>query len=118
MTTGFTGGPSNRFWQAPDSGSGADDREPDCAGVLGRFVLLPFGFSYLALHVSSLALGLVGLAFLYASVREMGGSRPMALFAALTLAVDPLYFDLANSFMTDVPFVALMAMRPTASSAA
>jgi hypothetical protein len=69
---------------------------------------LPFGFSYLALHIATLVLGLMGLAFLYASMREMRGSRPMALFAALTLAVDPLYFDLANSFMTDVPFVALM----------
>jgi hypothetical protein len=39
----------------------------------GALFCVPFGFSYLALHVSTLVLGLVGLTFLYASMRELGG---------------------------------------------
>ena len=97
------------------AGSGFHIPGPTIANLIvqaywGALFCLPFGFSYIALHVSTLVLGLAGLAFFYGSVREMGGSRPIALFATLTLAVDPLFFDLANSFMTDVPFVSLMAI--------
>ena len=74
----------------------------------GYLFCLPFGFSFTALRVSTLTLGLGGVITLYALVRELGGERRTALLGALALAVNPLYFALANSFMTDVPFISLV----------
>ena len=85
---------------------------PSTANVLsqvywGALFCLPFGFSFTALRFSTLALGLVGVLCLYALVREIGGNRKTAVISAFTLAVNPLYFGLANSFMTDVPFISV-----------
>lgn len=74
----------------------------------GALFCLPFGFSFTGLRISTLALGLLGVLSMFGLVREAGGDRRLALFAGASLAADPLYFGLANSFMTDVPFVALM----------
>ncbi len=74
----------------------------------GALFCLPFGFSFTALRLSTLALGLVGVLSLFALLREAGASRRLALFGALSLAVNPLYFGLAHSFMSDVPFLALV----------
>jgi hypothetical protein len=76
--------------------------------VWGAAFCLPFGFSFTALRVSTLVLGFIGLAFFFALVRENGGNRRIAAAATLTIAVNPFWFGLAESFMTDVPFVALM----------
>ncbi len=88
-------------------------RGPTIANILtqalwGVAFCLPFGFSYTALRISTLVLAVIGLAFFYALMRENGNRRSMAIAATLTLAVSPLYFGMAESFMTDVPFVAIM----------
>ncbi len=75
----------------------------------GALFCLPFGFSFVALRISTLVLAAAGLVATYAFCREIGGSRGSARVLVLTLALDPLYFYLANSFMTDVPHVAMMA---------
>jgi len=72
----------------------------------GALFCLPFGFSFLALRVSTLVLGLVGILATYGLAREAGASRNRACLLALLLAANPLYFVLANTFMTDVPFLA------------
>lgn len=74
----------------------------------GALFCLPFGFSFTALRLSTLALGLVGVLSLFALLREARASRRLALFGALSVAVNPLYFGLAHSFMSDVPFLALV----------
>jgi Dolichyl-phosphate-mannose-protein mannosyltransferase len=78
----------------------------------GLLFCLPFGFSYTALRISTLVLGLIGLWALYGLVRENGGSSRVALVGSISLAVYPLFFGPASSFMTDVPFIAtaLVAM--------
>src|SRR4029077_5656062 len=50
----------------------------------------------------------VGIVALYFLLREIGGNRWIALLGSLTLAVNPLYFGLANTFMPGVPLVALV----------
>ncbi len=67
-----------------------------------------FGFSYTALRFSTLVLGLAGVIALYALVIEVWQERRIALVLALAVMVNPVFFALANTFMTDVPFVALM----------
>ena len=49
-----------------------------------------------------------GVTTLYLLIRELGGDRRTAMLGALVLAVNPLYFGLSNSFMTDVPFLSLV----------
>lgn len=73
----------------------------------GALFCLPFGFSFTALRVSSLVAGLAGLIAVYLLARELGAERRIALIGALALAVNPIYFALSNTFMTDVPFFAL-----------
>lgn len=74
----------------------------------GALYCLPFGFSFTALRLSTLTLALVGVVGLYFLCKEVWDNRVFAFLAALTLMVNPLYFGLANTFMTDVPFLALM----------
>jgi hypothetical protein len=73
----------------------------------GVLFCLPFGFSYLALRISTLVLGLGGVFAMYALLKELSGNARMALLGALVLACDPLYLGLSCGFMTDVPFLAL-----------
>ena len=73
----------------------------------GALFCLPFGFSFTALRFSTLTLGLIGAIGTYLLLREVNANQKISLLGALLLVVNPLYFGLANSFMTDVPFLAL-----------
>jgi len=73
----------------------------------GALFCLPFGFSFTALRFSTLTLGLIGATGTYGLLREVNANRKISLLGALLVVVNPLYFGLANSFMTDVPFLAL-----------
>lgn len=72
----------------------------------GALFCLPFGFSFTALRFSTLTLGAIGISACYLLLREIGGSRFTALLGGIALAANPLYFWLAHTFMTDVPFTA------------
>lgn len=74
----------------------------------GALFCLPFGFSFTALRLSTLVLGLLGVWSFYGSVKLVTRNAAVSLVAAVVLAVNPLYFSLANSFMTDVPFIAVV----------
>lgn len=73
----------------------------------GALFCLPAGFSFTALRISTLTLSLFGLFGCYFLVRDMGQPRFLAIFFALLIGFNPLYFLLSFSFMTDVPFTAL-----------
>jgi 4-amino-4-deoxy-L-arabinose transferase-like glycosyltransferase len=73
----------------------------------GALFTLPFGFSFLALRVSTAALGALGIVATYFLLRELRASQKLALLGASVLALNPLYFSLSLTFMTDVPFCAL-----------
>lgn len=72
----------------------------------GALFCLLFGFSFTALRFSTLILGLVGVLATYGFLEELKISRKVALIGALVLALNPLYFQLSNTFMTDIPFLA------------
>lgn len=69
-----------------------------------------FGFSFTVLRLSTLVLATVAVAMLYQSLRRGGQPSTTAALLALVLAFNPLFFSLAFTFMTDVPFVALMLL--------
>ncbi len=73
----------------------------------GAFFAKLFGFSMTTLRMSTLVFGLFGVWSTYGLLRVSEASRRLSFWGALTIATTPLYFGLANSFMTDVPFYAL-----------
>jgi hypothetical protein len=68
------------------------------------------GFSFGVLRVSTLVLAVLGCWAVYLTLRELGCRRSTSLLGALALALDPVYFALSFSFMTEVPFVSVSAM--------
>ena len=72
----------------------------------GALFCLPFGFSFNALRFSTLILGLTGVLGTYGLLREINLHSTIALLGALVVAVNPVYFGLSNTFMSDVPFFA------------
>jgi len=66
------------------------------------------GFSFTSLRISTLVLGLIGIYFFYFLVNNLTQNRVLAFFSALLILVNPLYFSLSSSFMTDVPFLSLV----------
>src|SRR5216684_5124867 len=65
------------------------------------------GYSFGILRLSTVVLAVGGCWAIYLTLRELGVDAVASLLAALTVALYPVYFALAFSFMTDVPFVAL-----------
>ena len=72
----------------------------------GALFCLPHGFSFTAVRISTLVLSLAGVLGLYVLIRQLDRPRWLAMICALTLAFNPIYFSLSNTFMTDVPFTA------------
>jgi dolichyl-phosphate-mannose-protein mannosyltransferase len=73
----------------------------------GALFCLPFGFSFSALRVSTVVLAWLGSLALYGTLRELGRARTESLIASLVLIVNPVFYLLSFSFMTDVPFVSV-----------
>jgi hypothetical protein len=72
----------------------------------GLLFCLPDGFSFTALRFASLAAAWLGVLGCYVLVRDLQQPRRIALLVAMSLAFNPVYYVLANSFMTDAPFTA------------
>ena len=74
----------------------------------GALFCAPFGFSFTALRLSTWVASLAGLVGLYTLLRELGARRADTLVGVALVAFYPVYFMLSFSFMTDVPFVAMV----------
>lgn len=72
----------------------------------GALFTLPAGFSFDALRISTLVLAWTAGIGTYYMLRMAGAAPGPSLAAALTLLFSPVFFALAFTFMTDVPFVA------------
>lgn len=67
---------------------------------------LPFGeFSFTTLRFSVLVIAFFGIGCFYRLILELTASVKVAIFGAIILLLNPLYFNLSFSFMTDVPFL-------------
>src|SRR5438552_11090140 len=74
----------------------------------GTLFCLPAGFSFNALRCSTLLMSFAGITVTYFCLRYAHPSRLVAVLGSLTLAFNPIYFALSNTFMTDVTFTSLM----------
>lgn len=70
----------------------------------GALFCLPFGFSFTALRIATLAAGFIGIVLFVGLLRTLGCDTRRAALAAALLAFNPLYFSLSYTFMSDVPF--------------
>jgi 4-amino-4-deoxy-L-arabinose transferase-like glycosyltransferase len=69
-----------------------------------------FGFSFTILRLSTLVLGLAGVLTSYFLIKELSGRRELALIGALIVLFNPVYMNLSNTFMTDVPFLSMLLL--------
>jgi hypothetical protein len=78
--------------------------------VWGALFAAVAGFSFGAVRLSIVVLSACGCGAVYLTLRELGCRRVASLIGALALALDPLYFALSFSFMTEVPFVSFSSI--------
>jgi hypothetical protein len=66
------------------------------------------GFSFFILRLSTIISSLTGILVLNKLVADISGNKACGFIASLTLMFYPVYFNLSNTFMTDVNFNTLM----------
>ncbi len=66
------------------------------------------GFSFFALRLSVIISSLAGILVFFALLRKWSNSVAVAFSGAMVLLFSPLYFNLSNTFMTDVSFNTLL----------
>jgi hypothetical protein len=74
----------------------------------GALLSMIFGFSHSLLHLAGEAAGLISVLSLYALGRALGAARGVSFIVALVFALNPLVVQLSSTFMTDVPFAAML----------
>jgi 4-amino-4-deoxy-L-arabinose transferase-like glycosyltransferase len=74
----------------------------------GGLFALPFGVSPVVLRCSTLVAGFGAVLACFGLCRELGATRPRAIVGALAVCFNPLVFVLSRTFMSDVPYLALM----------
>jgi len=74
--------------------------------IWGKLFCLPSGFSFAALRWSTTMTAILAAWGMFVLMRFAGRGRGFALAAALTLAANPVFVNLSQTFMTDVPFTA------------
>ena len=68
------------------------------------------GFSFGALRLSTVVLAVLGCWAIYLTLREFAVNARVSLLAAWTVALNPVFFVLAFTYMTDVPFLSLSSI--------
>jgi hypothetical protein len=76
--------------------------------LVGAAFLALLGPGFEALRLSGLCMGLLGVMGVWCLCREVGASRGYAWVAAASVGFNPIYLNLSYTFMTDVPFAALV----------
>ncbi len=72
--------------------------------LLGSFFCELFGFSFTLLRIVTLITGLAGVLVSYKLLKQIIPKGKLAFIASMLIAVNPLFFSLSNTFMTDVYF--------------
>ena len=73
----------------------------------GSLFCIPTGFSFTALRLSTLTASLLGIILVYLLMRDICQTRWRAVITAVTLASNPIYYALSNTFMTDNLYIAI-----------
>lgn len=68
------------------------------------------GFSFLVLRISTWLSVIIGTWTLYCLGNELSGNRRTSFVLVLCLLFNPIYFNVTNTFMTDVNFLTLLVL--------
>lgn len=74
----------------------------------GAVLVKLFGFSFEVLRASTWLAGLGACVATYLLVKESSRRPVLAFLAALTLMSNAIFFNLSSTFMTDIPFLAVL----------
>ncbi|MBL7902620.1 MAG: glycosyltransferase family 39 protein [Bacteroidia bacterium] len=72
--------------------------------IWGFLFTKSFGYSLVVLRISGICASVIGSLILYSLVKKISGHKTFALCTALAVFLNPIYFNLSNTFMTDVSF--------------
>jgi hypothetical protein len=72
--------------------------------LYGAFFCSIFGFSFTVLRFSTIFIGFLGIIFTYFLISELTNKKMMATIGTILVAINPLFFSLSATFMTDVHF--------------
>jgi len=72
--------------------------------LIGTLVCSIFGFSFTVLRFSTIFIGFLGIIFTYLLINELTNNKKIATIGTLLVAINPLFFSLSATFMTDVYF--------------
>jgi hypothetical protein len=75
--------------------------------LYGVLFCIPFDFSFTALRISTLVLGVAGVIWFYYLLRQVTPRKTLAACGSFVLMLNPIFYLNAFSFMTDVPFTSL-----------
>lgn len=67
-----------------------------------------FGLSFFVLRISNIVSALIGVIFLQKLINDISANKKMGLLAGLVLLFNPIYFNVANTYLTDVNFTTLV----------
>jgi len=81
----------------------------------GALFCLPTGFSFACLRFSTWTLAGLCLCGFYLLLRELRVPRSSSFLGVATLAANPLFFSLSFTFMTDIPFLAMLVWSISAT---
>jgi hypothetical protein len=79
-------------------------------GYWGALWASLFGLSFSTLRFSTFVLAFLGAWMTASTARRAGASQRASLLAGAALLFSPVYLNLSYTFMTDVPFTALVAL--------
>jgi hypothetical protein len=74
-----------------------------------------FGFSFVVLRMSTLVSACITMLVLYDTIYKRSHSRQVSVVATLVLLLNPLFFNMSNTFMTDVNFNLLFLLTTITS---
>lgn len=78
--------------------------------VWGYLFVKIFGFSFFVLRLSTWVSMCIGIFSFYKLSEKLSGSKHKAVLAAAVLLFNPIYYNMSNTFMTDVNFLTLVIL--------
>ncbi|MCE3228230.1 MAG: hypothetical protein K0S32_2781 [Bacteroidetes bacterium] len=82
-----------------------------CSHILwGSFFTKIFGFSHVVLRISTMVSAIIACLFLYKLVIKINENKMAAVMLCAVLLFNPIFFNLTNTYMTDVNFCTLIIL--------
>jgi 4-amino-4-deoxy-L-arabinose transferase-like glycosyltransferase len=79
-----------------------------CSHILwGSLFTRVFGFSHFVLRFSTIVSAIIAIIFLYKLIVKINGNKTTATFVCAVMLFNPIFFNLVNTYMTDVNFCTL-----------